>query len=105
MGVRKLIETNEVVDGLRSELVKLGPVLKAKAIETETLLAQVAKDSAEANIVAKKVGAEEAIVGKQAAETQVCIFSRYENISRWRFFLYHSPTFLYCLVKECVVHA
>jgi dynein heavy chain len=63
VGVRKLIETNDVVDGLRGELVKLEPILKSKAIETEVLLAQVAKDSAEANIVAAKVQTEEAIVG------------------------------------------
>ena len=44
VGVRKLNETNAVVDGLKAELIKLEPVLKEKAIETEALLAQVAKD-------------------------------------------------------------
>jgi dynein heavy chain len=38
VGVRKLNETNAVVDGLRNELIKLEPVLKQKAIETEALL-------------------------------------------------------------------
>ena len=55
VGVRKLNETNAVVDGLKAELIKLEPVLKEKAIETEALLAQVAKDSEAANIVAEKV--------------------------------------------------
>ena len=82
VGVLKLNETNAVVDGLRSELVKLGPVLKAKAIETEVLLAQVAKDSAEAKIVADKVGAEEAIVGKQAAETQAVAADAQKDLDR-----------------------
>lgn len=41
VGVRKLEETNNVVDSLKQELVKLEPILKQKAIETETLLAQV----------------------------------------------------------------
>lgn len=70
VGVRKLVETNDVVDGLRAELVKLEPVLKQKSIETEALLAEVDKEAAEANIVAQKVKEEEAIVGQQAAETQ-----------------------------------
>ena len=76
MGVSKLAETNAVVDGLQAELVKLEPVLREKSIETEgtcmmvgvyvwidvyvylmcvELLARVAKDSAEAELVASKV--------------------------------------------------
>jgi len=67
VGVKKLQETNSIVDALRGELVKLEPILKAKAIETEALLIDVAKQSGEANIVAQKVGQEEAIVGKQVS--------------------------------------
>eukprot|EP01035_Chromulina_nebulosa_P017366 gene17366-22914_t len=70
VGVRKLLETNSVVDGLKADLVKLEPVLKSKSLETESLLAQVAKDTAEANVVAAKVKEEESIVGKQAQETE-----------------------------------
>ena len=82
VGVVKLNETNSIVDSLRGELVKLGPVLKAKAAETEVLLAQVAKDSAEAKIVADTVGAEEAIVGKQAAETQAVAADAQKDLDR-----------------------
>ena len=82
VGVRKLIETNDVVDGLRGELVKLEPILKSKAIETEALLAQVAIDSAEASIVAAKVQTEEAIVGKQAAETSAVAADAQKDLDR-----------------------
>ena len=69
VGVYKLNETNSLVDGLKKELVALEPILKEKSIETEELLQRVAIDSADAAVVAEKVAAEEAIVGKQAAET------------------------------------
>lgn len=82
VGVRKLIETNDVVDGLRSELVKLEPILKSKAIETEVLLAEVARDSAEASIVAAKVQTEEAVVGKQAEETSAVAADAQRDLDR-----------------------
>jgi dynein heavy chain len=70
VGVQKLFETNEIVDALRGELVKLEPILKEKSIETEALLIEVGKESADAKVIADKVSIEEAIVGKQAAETK-----------------------------------
>merc|ERR1711968_135831 len=82
VGVKKLTETNEIVESLRGDLEKLAPVLKEKSAETETLLAQVAKDTAEANIVAEKVGAEEAIVGKQAAETKAVADDAQKDLDR-----------------------
>lgn len=82
VGVRKLNETNAVVDGLRNELIKLEPVLKQKAIETEALLEQVGRDSAEANEVAQKVGVEEAIVGKQAAEAEAVAADAQKDLDR-----------------------
>lgn len=82
VGVQKLEETNSIVDALRSELVKLEPVLKQKSIETEALLIDVAQQSAEANIVAEKVGTEEAIVGKQAAETAAVATDAQKDLDR-----------------------
>lgn len=70
IGVDKLVQTNSVVDGLRAELIKLEPILKEKTEKTEILLAQVARETAEASLVAEKVQADEAVVGKQAEETQ-----------------------------------
>ena len=82
VGVRKLIETNEIVDHLRNDLVKLEPILTSKAIETEELLSQVAKDTAEANITALKVQTEESIVGKQAAETSAVAADAQNDLDR-----------------------
>ena len=82
VGVRKLKETNDIVDSLRGDLIKLEPILKQKTIETEELLAKVAQDSAEANEVALKVGQEEAIVGKQAAETAAVAADAQKDLDR-----------------------
>jgi len=82
VGVQKLEETNSIVDALRAELVKLEPVLKQKAIETEALLIDVAQQKAEANIVAEKVGTEEAIVSKQAAETAAVAADAQKDLDR-----------------------
>jgi dynein heavy chain len=69
VGVHKLNETNAIVESLRADLIKLGPVLVQKTTEAEALLIDVGIQSAEANEVAVKVGAEEVIVTKQAQET------------------------------------
>ena len=82
VGVRKLEETNNIVEGLRGELFKLEPVLKQKSIETEALLIDVAQQSQEASVVAAKVGAEEAIVGKQAAETAAVAADAQKDLDR-----------------------
>eukprot|EP01041_Mallomonas_annulata_P001585 gene1585-3062_t len=82
VGVRKLNETNSLVDNLRADLVALEPVLKEKSAETGELLTRVAKDSAEAAIVAEKVGAEEAIVGKQATETAAVAADAQKDLDR-----------------------
>ena len=82
VGVRKLVETNSLVDGLRADLVKLEPILKEKSIETGDLLSRVAKDSAEAEVVAAKVGQEEAEVGRQAAETSAVAADAQRDLDR-----------------------
>lgn len=57
-------------------------MLVQKSSDAEVLLVQVAKDSAEANVVAEKVGAEEAIVGKQAAETKMVADDAQRDLDR-----------------------
>jgi len=69
-GVRKLKETNEMVDGLKDDLNKLAPVLEQKSKDAEVLLAQVEVDQAEAGVIKERVSKEEAEVGVQAAEVQ-----------------------------------
>ena len=82
VGVKKLDETNALVEGLQQELVALAPVLQQKTIETNELLDKVAIDSADAAIVAEKVGKEEAIVGKQAAETKLVADDAQKDLDR-----------------------
>ncbi|GMG17952.1 unnamed protein product [Phytophthora fragariaefolia] len=71
-GVVKLEETNAVVATLQEELVTLQPVLVSKTKEAEELLAQVAIDQVEAEQVAKRVGADEAVVKEQQQEVAAC---------------------------------
>ena len=82
VGVRKLTETNAIVDNLRAELIQLEPVLKTKTIETEALLAQVAVDSEDAAIVAEKVAQEEEEVSRQAAETSAVAEDAQRDLDR-----------------------
>ena len=82
VGVKKLDETNALVEGLQQELVALTPILQQKTIETNELLEQVAIDSAEAEVVAEKVGKEEAIVGQQAAETKLVADDAQKDLDR-----------------------
>jgi len=70
-GVRKLVETNAVVDKMKEELTNLQPVLKKAAEDTQTLLKQVAEDQASAEEVkarVKKEEAEVAVISKEAGE-------------------------------------
>ncbi|KAG6586643.1 Dynein heavy chain [Phytophthora cinnamomi] len=71
-GVIKLEETNSLVTTLQDELVTLQPVLVSKTKEAEELLAQVAIDQVEAEQVAKRVGADEAVVKEQQQEVAAC---------------------------------
>jgi dynein heavy chain len=82
VGVRKLDETNAVVDGLQKELAALQPILKEKGEETEKLLAKAAVDTADAKIVADRVGQDEAVVGKQAAETKAVADDAQKDLDR-----------------------
>jgi dynein heavy chain, axonemal len=68
VGVRKLKETNAMVEGLKAELSKLEPILEEKSKAAVILLAQVEVDKAAAAIVKERVSKEEAIVGVQASE-------------------------------------
>ncbi|CAK4352733.1 unnamed protein product [Aphanomyces euteiches] len=71
IGVKKLEETNSIVDNLKGELIKLQPVLTQKAAEAEVLLKQVSIDQKAAAEVRARVSNDEAIVGKQAEEVSL----------------------------------
>ncbi|ETV90921.1 hypothetical protein H310_14407 [Aphanomyces invadans] len=71
IGVKKLDETNAIVDSLKSELIKLQPILTQKAREAEVLLKQVSIDQQAAADVRMRVSKDEAVVGKQAEEVAI----------------------------------
>ncbi|KAG3108336.1 Dynein heavy chain 6, axonemal [Phytophthora idaei] len=71
-GVVKLEETNSLVSTLQEELVVLQPVLVSKTQEAEELLHQVAIDQTEAEQVAQRVRADEAVVKQQQREVSAC---------------------------------
>lgn len=68
--MRKLDETNAMVQGLKEELKALEPVLAEKSVAAEILLKQVAIDQADAAVIKEKVSLEAEAVNKQAAEIQ-----------------------------------
>jgi len=70
IGVKKLDDTNNMVQGLKEELKALEPVLAEKSVAAEKLLKQVAIDQAEAAVIKEKVSKEAEAVNKQAAEVQ-----------------------------------
>eukprot|EP00644_Phytophthora_capsici_P004659 jgi/Phyca11/7444/fgenesh1_pm.PHYCAscaffold_19_\ len=71
VGVKKLEETNSIVDSLKSELIELQPILAQKAIEAEELLKRVSVDQKAAAVVRERVSQDEATVTKQAEEVAV----------------------------------
>ncbi|TYZ65733.1 hypothetical protein PybrP1_011994 [[Pythium] brassicae (nom. inval.)] len=68
VGVKKLEETNNIVDALKRELLELQPVLQQKAVEAEELLKRVSVDQKAAAVVRERVSQDEAVVAKQAEE-------------------------------------
>ncbi|KIZ07655.1 Dynein heavy chain 6, axonemal [Monoraphidium neglectum] len=69
-GLRKLQETNSLVEAMRTELAALQPVLAAKAEATAELLGRVDRDQAEAEKVKAVVEFEEADVKRMQQATQ-----------------------------------
>ncbi|RLN73947.1 hypothetical protein BBJ28_00018063, partial [Nothophytophthora sp. Chile5] len=71
VGVKKLEETNSIVDSLKTELIELQPILQKKAVEAEELLKRVSVDQKAAAVVRERVSQDEATVTKQAEEVSV----------------------------------
>ena len=70
VGVQKLLETEEIVSSLKADLTKLEPVLIQKTKDAEELLAKVAVEKTDADVVKERVSADEAVVATQAAEVK-----------------------------------
>jgi dynein heavy chain len=71
LGVKKLLETNEIVENLQVELTKLAPVLEVKAKEAKVLIEKVAVDKEAANEVRARVEVDEREVSTKAEETRL----------------------------------
>ncbi|XP_058967936.2 dynein axonemal heavy chain 6 [Pocillopora verrucosa] len=69
-GLKKLLETNDLVDNMQVELVALEPQLKQKSLDVEKLMDKLQTDQEEADKVRKVVSAEEEVAKGKADETQ-----------------------------------
>ncbi|XP_047126546.1 dynein axonemal heavy chain 6 isoform X3 [Hydra vulgaris] len=69
-GLKKLLETNKVVDSMQVELVALEPELKQKSLDTEKLMERLKVDQLEADKVRDIVMADEIVASKKAKETE-----------------------------------
>jgi len=54
-GLRKLLETNVLIDNMKRELVALEPELKQKSEDTEVLMEKLAIDQKQADAVCRSV--------------------------------------------------
>lgn len=54
-GLKKLLETNELVVNMKKELVELEPVLKKKSEDTNALMERLVVDQEKADAVSYKV--------------------------------------------------
>ncbi|GAB1605440.1 dynein axonemal heavy chain 6 isoform X2 [Argonauta hians] len=69
-GVKKLLETNELVAKMKIDLVALEPELKQKSSDTNTLMEKLVLDQDKVDSVRKVVVEDEAIAKAKADETQ-----------------------------------
>ena len=69
-GLKKLLETNDLVANMEVELTALGPELKKKSEDTDTLMVKLEKDQIDADKVRAVVSEEEASAKEKAEETE-----------------------------------
>ena len=69
-GLKKLLETNDVVDKMQIELTALEPELKKKSESTAKLMEALAVDQEKADTVRKVVLEDEAVAKVKAEDTK-----------------------------------
>ncbi|KAL3884515.1 hypothetical protein ACJMK2_024650, partial [Sinanodonta woodiana] len=69
-GLMKLLETNELVDKMKKELIALEPELKKRSEDTNALMERLVVDQEQADKVRKVVMEDEAMAKSKAEETQ-----------------------------------
>ena len=82
MGIEKLESTNEMVEKMQVQLTDMQPKLAEKAIETQALLEQVAKETKGAEAIASKVMIDEEAVKKQQEETAIIQADAQKDLDR-----------------------
>ena len=68
-GIEKLESTNQMVEKMQIQLTEMQPKLAEKAVETQALLEQVAKETKSAEVIASRVMEDETKVKQQQEET------------------------------------
>ena len=81
-GIDKLESTNKMVEKMQVQLKDMQPKLAEKAVETQALLEQVAKETKGAEIIANRVSADEAVVKKQQEETAIVQADAQQDLDR-----------------------
>jgi dynein heavy chain, axonemal len=69
-GLKKILETNEIVDKMQIELTALEPELKKKSEDTAKLMERLAVDQEKADAVRKVVMEDEAVAKVKAEDTK-----------------------------------
>ncbi|KAK3599709.1 hypothetical protein CHS0354_037182 [Potamilus streckersoni] len=69
-GLMKLLETNELVDKMKKELIALEPELKKRSEDTNALMERLVVDQEQADKVRKVVMEDEAVAKSKAEETK-----------------------------------
>ena len=81
-GIEKLELTNQMVEKMQIQLTDMQPKLAEKAIETQALLEQVAKETKGAEVIASRVMEDEAKVKKQQEETSLVQADAQKDLDR-----------------------
>ncbi|XP_018654464.1 LOW QUALITY PROTEIN: hypothetical protein Smp_130810 [Schistosoma mansoni] len=70
-GLNKILETNDLIAKMESELTAMRPTLEAKQHDTEKLMIKLSEDQEQADIVRSRVKEDEALAKQKAAENQI----------------------------------
>ncbi|KAH8862654.1 Dynein heavy chain 6, axonemal [Schistosoma japonicum] len=70
-GLNKILETNDLIAKMETELTAMRPILEAKQRDTEKLMIKLSEDQEQADIVRNRVKEDEALAKQKAAENQV----------------------------------
>ncbi|CAI2733353.1 unnamed protein product [Schistosoma spindalis] len=70
-GLNKILETNDLIAKMETELTALRPTLEAKQHDTEKLMIKLSEDQEQADLVRSRVKEDEMLAKQKAAENQI----------------------------------